>query len=491
MTVGRTYRLVGRDGTGVFLGLGVTEIVLVGSGFAAAVLGRLAGAPAVAAAVPLLVGCGLAKMRIGGRAAYQWLPLLAGWAAAAATGRRRWRASLRLASRGDEPGPDLPAALRGLEIVDLAGASQPFAAIQDRRSARLTVVLPVRVERFVGAEPSTQEALLSAWGDVLSAQATSGSPVVQLGWSQQTRPAGLAAHRTWLDELAGSPGSSAGRRGYSALVDEVAALAAEHDTVVWATVSGRGIPGRGSLLSRAMDRLPAAVAPMAAALGDASVEVGAGLTVGQLWRLLGLRADPNAAPCTGGTASLAARMGLAAPTSGAPLAMEVHWSEVQVDGSWHRIYWVESWPRRPVPTDWLVGFLSEGEPVTTTVAYHPIDPARSQRRIDGQLVKLGAHRARQENKARRVSEIEHRTEQAVHDLEAELASGYAEVLYLGLVCVTGRSFDDLEARCQAVEQAARTAQLGLRVLHGRQDVAWAATLPFGLIEPGLVEVTGL
>jgi hypothetical protein len=31
----------------------------------------------------------------------------------------------------------------------------------------------------------------------------------------------------------------------------------------------------------------------------------------------------------------------------------------------------------------------------------------------------------------------------------------------------------------------------LRVLHGRQDVAWAAALPFGLVEPGLLEVMGV
>jgi len=31
-----------------------------------------------------------------------------------------------------------------------------------------------------------------------------------------------------------------------------------------------------------------------------------------------------------------------------------------------------------------------------------------------------------------------------------------------------------------IEQLARNAGLGLRVVHGRQDLAWAAALPFGL-----------
>jgi hypothetical protein len=42
-----------------------------------------------------------------------------------------------------------------------------------------------------------------------------------------------------------------------------------------------------------------------------------------------------------------------------------------------------------------------------------------------------------------------------------------------------------------VIQSAHSHGLGLRVLDGRQDVAWAATLPFGLVDPGLLEVMGL
>jgi hypothetical protein len=89
-----------------------------------------------------------------------------------------------------------------------------------------------------------------------------------------------------------------------------------------------------------------------------------------------------------------------------------------------------------------------------------------------------------------VTEVELRTEQAVHELESELASGYLETLYLGLVCVTAPTIEDLDVRCQTVEQAARAAQMGLRLLHGRQDVAWAATLPLGLVEPGALELMG-
>jgi hypothetical protein len=171
--------------------------------------------------------------------------------------------------------------------------------------------------------------------------------------------------------------------------------------------------------------------------------------------------------------------------------METAWSSVRIDGAFHRAYWVESWPRRPVPAGWLQGFLAGGESMVMTVVHRPVDPARSDRRIDSQLVKLGAHRARKEQKSRRVTEADRRAEQAMQDLESELASGYGETVYLGLITVTAPSLAELEDQCRVVEQAARSAQLGLRVLHGRQDVAWAASLPLGLTEPGPLELVGL
>jgi hypothetical protein len=59
------------------------------------------------------------------------------------------------------------------------------------------------------------------------------------------------------------------------------------------------------------------------------------------------------------------------------------------------------------------------------------------------------------------------------------------------VSVAAPSLDELEAAGRRIEQSARAHGLGLRVLHGRQDTAWAATLPFGLVGPGLLDEVGL
>src|ERR687898_1203589 len=72
--------------------MSAVECALVGGGFLAAIVARLAGAPVVVAVLVLVAGAGFAKLRVAGHPVREWVPLLAGWAAARVTGRRSWRA---------------------------------------------------------------------------------------------------------------------------------------------------------------------------------------------------------------------------------------------------------------------------------------------------------------------------------------------------------------------------------------------------------------
>jgi hypothetical protein len=67
-----------------------------------------------------------------------------------------------------------------------------------------------------------------------------------------------------------------------------------------------------------------------------------------------------------------------------------------------------------------------------------------------------------------------------------LVSGEPVVRSCGLLTVSADDADGLDRDCRAVEQVARNAGLGLRVVHGRQDLAWAAALPFGLAPRAMV-----
>lgn len=490
----RLYGLEPRDRTGVFLGMSALECALLGGGFLAAIVARLAGAPIAVAVMLLIAGAGLARLHVASRPVREWVPLLAGWAAMRTTGRRSWRAPLPLFPTAAGKGLALPPVLRDIDVIEIDWRGRRIGAVRDRRAGRLTAVVPVTGAEFANQDPLAQDTLLAGWGDVLGANATVASPVVQVGWSDLCAATDLADHLDWAavrftDDAHGSTvGDPA---GYRDLVDELAQMALVHHTVVWVTVAGAHITGGGKPADRAEAQLPVAVDDLLAALGAAGLTTDGPLTAAGLWRLLRARIDPTDTVAEAATGSFAARLGLVGAHNAGPLAVSTAWSELRLDGMFHRVWWVEAWPRRPQPGDWLTGFLAAGEPRAVTVMHRSLDPERSQRRIESQLVKLSAHRAHKQDRQRRVTEADERTEQAVRDLEAELASGYSEVVYVGLVCVTAPTVEELDGAARRVEQAARAHGMGLRVLHGRQDVAWAASLPFGLAEPRLLEVAGV
>jgi hypothetical protein len=490
---GRTYSLEPLDKTGVLLGYGARELAVVGSGLFLTIGLRLTGLPGLYAVVPFVLSFAAAKAKVGSRPVLEWVPLLAGWAASGMTGRRQWSAPLPLLPTN---APALPPMLRGVEVVEVPVGpdGRTVAAVATRRGSRLTAVLPVRGSQFAALDRDGQDGLLDGWGGVLSGFAEVASPVVQIGWSELVVPDDLARHRSWCNERLTVVGVGAGDPdGYLDLVDDLAGVATARQTVVWLTVDGQkahDVRGRPSM--RAAVHLPIALDNLAAALRDAGLTTAGPLAAAELRQLLRDRLDPcdNAGSKGPGIGSLAERLGLVDPHEAGPMAVATQWSQMHVDASFHRTFWVSSWPRRPVAADWLNGFLAAGTRRALTVVHCPLDPATSQRRIEGQLAKLAAHEERKHEKDRRITEQDLRTEDAVHALEMEVASGHSEVLYLGLVTVSAPSLDALDA-CRHVVQSARSHGLGLRVLHGRQDLAWAAALPFGLVDPGRLAVMGL
>jgi hypothetical protein len=494
-----SYSLEARDRVGVFLGMSSSEVALIGGAFVVALLARAVGFPVPVCAAPLVTGAALAKITVGGRPLWEWIPLLSGWLAARRNGRRRWTRALPLLP--GKPAADWPPMLRGVEVREVTSGGRTLAAVCDPRGARVTVVCVVRGAQFACRDADVQDALLASWSDVLSGASTPGNAVVQIGWSDAAWVAGLGPHRDWVEEQLTAARAGADLDGpvgdpaaYEELLAELHGFATVHETVVWLTVDGSRVrETKGKVLDRALAQLPAAVDNLLAALRSADLDTDGPLPASGLWRLLRSRIDPTdelTRPEPRGL-SLAERLGLVGAHNAGPVAVAAAWSHLRLDGSYHRTFWVDTWPRRPVPGDWLQGFLAAGETRTMTVIHRPLDPERSRRRIESQMVKLSANRARKIEKDRRVSESDLRTEQAVHELESDIASGHAEVLYLGLVTVSAPTLEDLDAAARRIMQTARARGLGLRVLHGRQDVGWGATLPFGLAEPRMLDVIGI
>lgn len=480
----RTYRLEPLDTSGIFLGLGAVQCVLLGVGIVGGVAAITNGVPLPIAAAPPIMAAGVTFGRVGGRPAWEWLPLLAGWCWARLARGRRWDAVLPLWPTGDRAAP-LPPCLDGLEIVGFAWrAGMTLGAVHDRRRHTFTAVVPVSGPQFVVEPRGEQERLLAGWGDVLGQYAVERGVVAHLSWSDLAQPSGMAGHVAWLDSATRGTPNPVAAASYHDLLDVGSAAAISHQTVVSITVARERLTRR-TTTAGATDQLQraliTAIESLLRGLRSADLLASDPLDPTGLQRLVRSRIDPIATRPKPRRGRLVDRLAHVTPATAGPLVVESAWGRVQVDGAVHRSWWIGGWPRLAVPPSWLEPFLSAGGVTRAmTVYFQPVSTHQSRRRIERDLVKLDSDAATKEDKGRRIDARHRRATQALLDREDELVAGYPEMGYLGLVTVTAPSAVLLEEQSEIVEQLAREHGMDLRALDGRHDLGWAATLPLGL-----------
>jgi hypothetical protein len=484
-SVARSYRLEPLDSSGIFLGLGVVQCALLGGGIALGVVALTAGAPLPIAAVPIVVAAAVSFTRLGGHATWEWAPLLTGWLWARARRGHRWDAPLPLWSSVESSAP-MPPCLNGLDIVGIEWrAHVSLGAVRDRHRHTLTAVVPVSGPQFVVEPRAEQERLLSGWGDLLGQYAVERGVVSHLSWSDLARPSGMGEHIAWLGSDERGAANQLASSSYRELLDVGTAAAINHEAVVTITVGRERVSRHRARKGGADEQLRRALVTSVEALlrGLRSADLAAAdpLDPPALQRLVRSRIDPVGARPRPRKGRLVDRLALVRSSTAGPLALDVDWRHVRVDGAFHRTWWVGTWPRLAVPPAWLEPFLSGGGVTRSmTVYFQPVSTFQSRRRIERDLVKLESDAVTKEEKGRRIDARHRRATQALLDREEELVAGYPEMGYAGIVTVSARTLDDLDEHSEIIEQLARESGMDLRALDARQDLGWAAALPLGL-----------
>jgi hypothetical protein len=379
----------------------------------------------------------------------------------------------------------LPPCLDGLSLHDVLWRDDSeLGCVRDIERHTLTAVVPVTGPRFIVEASGEQERLLAGWGDVLSQFASERGPVSHVGWSHLVRPSGLHDHSDWLRSLDTDAAHPEASSSYADLVELARQNTTTHQVLVTITVARdrlrRHHRGEDSGEASLQRSLGSAVDALLRGLRSAGLEAGDPLDARGLQRMLRTRIDPCTEQRRRTSGRLADRLGISIRGSAGPLVLDSDWRHLRVDASWQRTYWVASWPRLAVPPCWLEPFIASDVTRAMTVVLVPVPAHTSRRRIERDLVKLESDAATKEGQGRRVDARHQKAADTLLEREQELVAGYTEMAYAGLVTVAASTRDELDEHSEIVEQLALESGLELRVLDGRQDIAWAAALPLGL-----------
>lgn len=462
----------------VLLGLGWTQVGVIGVAaviWFIAVLARWPIIP-VSAVFALMAACAVAP--VGGQPVCTWVPVVVGWVARPARARR-WFRPLHLLT-GSEPAgqPVLPPWLAGLSLLEVP---QGWGAIRDRSEKSLTAIVPIAGDGFLTRPPHEQDALLAAWGAVFTAfSGRSRVKVTRVCWSDVAHAVAPEGNLAWLDARAET---GAGVDAYRAWVAEQ--RVSRHDQLVSFTVVAE--QRTKSQVDAAVEGLAAAVESLTDALDEAKLRTDGPLGVEEIAFLLRTGLDPvSAATAPRRHGALSERLGSVALSEAGPMTTKVAANHVEVDGSFHRVWWVSGWPERAQQAGWLEPLLATDDDKTAvahralTVVIEPIPDEKAFRQVAHADIRLGSDAMAREEGGRRTGARDKRKHHAVLEREQDLVSGAAGLAYAGLVTLSAPSLEELDRAGRAYERRCFTRRVTLRQLWGRQDLGLAAGLPLGL-----------
>jgi hypothetical protein len=260
-------------------------------------------------------------------------------------------------------------------------------------------------------------------------------------------------------------------------------VATRHEVLVTVVVSRNGVrlaPRHGGDTDTACcEAVLGELRLFAARLEQVGLVVAPPLNPGELARALRVRLDPTiSAVLDRRGRTLGELAGQVPPANAGPLATELSWAHWQTDDTYHRVFFVQEWPRSPVGPGFMGDLLLDGGAVrTVAVLYEPRSPRASHAAIRQQAAKLDADSSSRAKRGFRVGRQQVRDREAVEQREDELVAGHAELDYAGFVGVSAPSPEALDEACASVTQTAAGCGMELRALDGQHDVALSCCLP--------------
>src|SRR4051794_11056057 len=349
-----TYVFGRRDRGGLLLGFRASQLLVLGTGVTAVLVGLLtAGGRGGLVGILLCCAAGVvALVPVQGRPLVDWARPVTHYLFLRVTGRGRDLGGARALHRsGNVPRLDLPGLGQGLRVLETQTSLGPVAVLRYRD--RWTIVLEVTGTSYVLADRATQQRRVTAWGALLSQTGQEGSHIAALQWLERTLPdTGRALTEWWRSH--GDP-SSPYAAAYEELIAGAGPAATRHETYLAVSIDGhrmrRAIRRHGGGPEGATTALLAEVAWVRQALARAEVDVVGYVGANDLARLVRTQFDPASSELIDRRPGHRTANIVPAAAAG-PMASQALWSRFRSDSGIHAVYWVAEWPTVPVEAAW-------------------------------------------------------------------------------------------------------------------------------------------
>ena len=450
-----TVRLGRLEHRGLLLGMSPLQTALVGVAVTTAVVAEYSGgAGGLLVTMPVWASLlSVALLRVSGRPAANWIPLLSGWAQRTGLGQRSFRAKTHDFGTRSLSVPGMSGTLHAYECP---GTSAHL--LHDRGAATVTATLRVSGRGFVLAQEDIQAMRVAGWGRLLAGLCQQRSVLRVQVLERHAADGGSEVRRWWAENaVEQSPWAA---RVLADLVADAVEHCDRHESLISVTLRAPSAARSGRRL--ALDVVEQQLRALAEAARQADLTVHGWLNAQELSATVRSAFDPDA-PVVGASSMLVG-----------PLAMEETWSSLQTDSAHHCVYWIQEWPRTDVHAGFLQPLiLSPGARRCVSFTAEPIAAAKAIKDIRRAKVEQIADAA-QRNRLGQVEDESVRAE--AEDLvrrERELVAGHGDLRFVGLLTVTASSPEELAAACVATEAAAAQAMCELRKLVGQQSSAFA------------------
>ncbi len=489
MSEARTYRLSAPDRTGAMLGLSGPQVAGLGLAVVAAVLLGSMGAGVVGMLVPVALGSVAAFVRIGGQPLVEAAPPGLRFGLISLRRRRRWEAPL-LAPLAERDTPALPPSLAGQEFLTVEpgpglamSRPGPVVVVFDAKGGTYAATVRAWGSEFALVARGEQDSLLARWGVALSSFCRERGVVASVRWSEWAAPAGADEQLEYLRSQGHDDDNDPAVVSYRGLLEGAGPLATRHEVLITVTVGADRVPvpsrHKNNRQAACVEALLGQVDQLSKRCRKAGLAVSDPLSPHELARALRVRLDPTVVRRLDRRGrSLGDLAGLVSPANGGPLATELAWKHWLVDDSYHRTFLVADWPRQDVGPTFMSELILYGQVRRSVVLiYEPVPPRASQKAIEASAAKLGSDEEHRQRTGFRVGASHRRAKAAVDERDEEIAAGFGEFAYAGIVTVSAPSLEELEKACDNLDDVAASCLMELRPLNGRHDLGLAASLP--------------